>query len=233
VEADVAVVWEEPAHEAIVRAVLRERADLVVAGLHERREDRPPQLRWTDWELMRLCPRPLVLTGSAAPSSRAVLAALDPTHANDKPANLDAAIARHAAALANALQLDCHAVHFVPDTAYQLRGATTALRQRTRQTASSAMKRVMKRAGAPYARTHVLSGSASEALAPLARKLDAQILVMGLISRRWLNRLMIGDTAERIVREAPCDILLIKPANFRLRLSRSRKQPIVLPKKKS
>lgn len=234
-ETEIAVVWEEPPHEAIVRAVLREQADLVVAGRHERREDRPPQLRWTEWELMRLCPRPLLLTGPATQvrPARAVLAALDPTHANDKPANLDAAIARHAVALANALQLDCHAAHFVPDTAHAPGEATAVMRQRARQAAAARMKRVMQRANAPAARVHLLRGSAAEGLPTLARKLAAQVLVMGLISRRWLNRVMIGDTAERIIREVPCDILLIKPANFRLRLGRRRKQPIVLPKKKS
>jgi universal stress protein E len=233
VEAEVAVVWEEPAHEAIVRAVLREQAELVVAGRHERRDDRAPQLRWTDWELMRLCPRPLLLTGSASQvrTSRTVLAALDPTHANDKPASLDTAIARHTAALANALQLDCHAAHFVPDITDARSEAAASLRQRMRRTASTRMERVMKKARAPHTTVHVLRGSAAEGLPPLARKLAAQILVMGLISRRGLNRLMIGDTAERIIREAPCDILLIKPDSFRLRLGRSRKQPIVLPKK--
>jgi universal stress protein E len=234
VEAEVAVVWEEPPHEAIVRAVLRAQADLVVAGRHERRQDQAPQLRWTDWELMRLCPRPLLLTGSAAQprSARAVLAALDPSHANDKPANLDEAIARHAVALAHALELDCHAAHFI--AAAGPRGAAPGtMRQGGRQIAAARMKRVLKKADAPHATLHVLRGSAAEGLPALARKLAAQILVMGLISRRWLDRLLIGDTAERIIREVPCDILLIKPASFRLRLGRSRKQPMVLPKKKS
>lgn len=233
VEAEVAVVWEEPAHEAIVRAALREQADLVVAGQHERREDQTPQLRWTDWELMRLCPRPLLLTGRArSRSARAVLAALDPSHANDKPADLDAAIARHAVALAAALELDCHAAHFLPQPG--LPGESSPLLpQRGRQLAIARMGSVMQMADARHAKLHVLRGSAAEELPKLARKLAAQILVLGLISRRWLDRLMIGDTAERIIRDAPCDILLIKPANFRLRLGRSRKQPVVLPKKKS
>jgi universal stress protein E len=233
VEAEVAVVWEEPAHEAIVRAALREQADLIVAGRHERREGQTPQLRWTDWELMRLSPRPLLLIGPAqSRPAGAVLAALDPSHANDKPADLDAAIARHAVTLANALELDCHAAHFLPQTGE--RGESPLLLpQRGRQIATVRMTHVMKKANARRARLHVLRGSAAEGLPALARKLAAQILVMGLISRRWLDRLMIGDTAERIIRDAPCDILLIKPASFRPRLGRSRKQPIVLPKKKS
>jgi universal stress protein E len=76
----------------------------------------------------------------------------------------------------------------------------------------------------------VLNGSVTDSLPALARELPAQIIAMGIISRRWLKRFVIGDTAESIIREAPCDLLLIKPDNFRIRLGRSRKQAIVLPK---
>lgn len=232
ITADVCVVWEEPPHEAIVRAALREKADLVVACRHERRADRPPQLRLTDWELMRLCPRPLLLARSIPRSrgSGAILAALDPTHANDKPANLDTAIAGYAIGLAEALQVECHAVHCISEAVYPPGGATTAVRQRMRQRISMRMQRVMKKAGSQTASVHVVRSNAAEGLPSLASKLSAEVLVMGIISRRWLRRLMIGDTAESIIRDVPCDVLLIKPSNFRLRLGSSRKQAIVLPK---
>jgi universal stress protein E len=232
IEADVCVIWEEPAHESIVRAVLREGADLVIAGRHERRRD-PPPLRLTDWELMRLCPRPLLLTRSAGPvrSSGVVLAALDPMHLNDKPTILDSAIARHAMAFAQALQLDCHAAHFIRSAAYPL-GESLAGRRRMQQRIAAKLKRVMRKAGAATASLHVLQGEVAVELPVLARKLTAQLLVMGIISRRGLKRLMIGDTAESIIRAVSCDILLVKPDGFRLRLGRSRKESFILPKRR-
>jgi universal stress protein E len=222
---------EEPVHEAIVRAALREKADLVVAGRHERRADRPPQFRLTDWELMRRCPRPLLVTHptSDAHASGAVLAALDPTHANDKPAILDTSIAHYAAAIADALRVECHVVHSVPRSAYPL-GVTAADRRRFDRRMVSRMKQLIARAGADVKAVHVVHGSVAENLPEFARKLPAQILAIGIISRRWMKRLVIGDTAETIIRDVSCDLLLIKPDSFRLRLGRARKEAVVLPK---
>ena len=43
----------------------------------------------------------------------------------------------------------------------------------------------------------------------------AQILVMGAISRSGLKGLLIGNTAERMLDRLGCDILIVKPADFR------------------
>lgn len=227
---DVSVVWEEPVHEAVIRAAIREKAEFVVAGRHERRANRPPQFRLTDWELMRLCPCPLLLVhpASSRRSSDVVLAALDPMHANEKPAGLDSAITRWAAAIAEALSVDCHTVHAVPTSAYPL-GATAIERKRFDSRIRARIQRLMRKADMDVQELHLVHGNVAEVVPDLARELPAQIVVMGIISRRWMKRFVIGDTAETIVRDVSCDLLLIKPEGFRLRLGRTRKEAILLP----
>jgi universal stress protein E len=224
---DIGVVWEEPAHEAIIRATLREKADLVIAGRHESRANAPAQFRLTDWELMRLCPRPLLVTHperDAEPAAAAVLAALDPTHSNDKTASLDASIVSYATAIAAALGVGCHAVHSVPVSAYPLSEVTPAQRARLDRRMYSRVKQLMGTVDADA--VHIVHGNVAESLPKLARKLRAQVLVMGIVSRRWMKRFVIGDSAETVVRQVPCDLLLIKPDGFRLRLGRVRKEPL-------
>lgn len=230
---DVCAVWEEPAHEAVIRAALREKADLVVAGRHERRANRVPQFRLTDWELMRLCPRPLLLVHptSQARASGAVLAALDPTHANDKPANLDTSIVRYATSIAEALGVECHAVHALPLSVYKPSAAAVD-RRRLERRMYSRMKRLFVGADTTVQAVHVVHDTVVQALPALARKLPAQVLAMGIISRRWMKRIFIGDTAESVIRDTPCDLLLVKPHSFRLRLGRAHKEAVVFPKKK-
>lgn len=224
---DVACAWEEPTYEAIIRATLRDRADLVVAGRHERGTRRASPWRLTDWELMRRCPRPLLLVRSPARTkgSGGVLAALDPMHAHDKPASLDRSIAEYAGMLASAMDMDLHAVHCMASAADSAVQPTAAGRRRMR----SRLQKVLEDADVTASRTHILHGSVADTILELALKLDADVLVMGVMSRRGLKRLTIGDTAESIVRAAPCDVLLIKPAGFRLRLGRARKEAVVLP----
>lgn len=43
---------------------------------------------------------------------------------------------------------------------------------------------------------------------------NINLLVMGAISRSRLDRALIGHTAERLLDECPCDILVIKPDGF-------------------
>jgi hypothetical protein len=72
----------------------------------------------------------------------------------------------------------------------------------------------------------LLRGSAGQRLPLFARRLPAQVLAMGIVSRRWAKRFIIGDTAESIIREVSCDLLLIKPANFGLRLGERCVRPL-------
>jgi hypothetical protein len=44
---------------------------------------------------------------------------------------------------------------------------------------------------------------------------------MGAISRSGLKRLLIGNTAERILDDLRCDVLVVKPPKFRNRVPRA------------
>jgi hypothetical protein len=41
---------------------------------------------------------------------------------------------------------------------------------------------------------------------------------MGAISRSGLKRAMIGNTAERVLNQLPCDVLVVKPARFKTKV---------------
>jgi hypothetical protein len=61
-------------------------------------------LAYTDWELLRLCPIPVLLVKNRRLYHRPrVLAAVDPSHAFAKPTNLDRQILRAGAQLVHAL----------------------------------------------------------------------------------------------------------------------------------
>ena len=41
---------------------------------------------------------------------------------------------------------------------------------------------------------------------------------MGAVSRSGLKRVFIGNTAERVLNDLPCDVLVVKPAHFAKRV---------------
>ena len=52
----------------------------------------------------------------------------------------------------------------------------------------------------------------------MAKKLRAGIVVMGGVSRSGLKRLVIGNTAEQVLDALACDVLVLKPAEFKARV---------------
>lgn len=49
------------------------------------------------------------------------------------------------------------------------------------------------------------------AILELAREVDARLLVIGLRHRTPVGKLLLGSTAQRILLDAPCPVLAVKP----------------------
>ena len=49
----------------------------------------------------------------------------------------------------------------------------------------------------------------------LAAERRADLMVMGAVSRSRLREIFIGSTAERVLDHLPCDVLVVKAADFR------------------
>jgi universal stress protein E len=58
------------------------------------------------------------------------------------------------------------------------------------------------------------------AIPETAREVGADIVVMGAVSRSGLRRVFIGNTAERVLNQLRCDVLVVKPRRFARRVSR-------------
>src|SRR3954466_15231862 len=114
IDVDVAADWDFPPSEAIIRKAQRISADLLVVENHHGTGRHPARwlLAYTDWELLRLCPIPVLLVKNRRLYHRPrVLAAIDPSHAHAKPTNLDRQILRAGAQLVHALHGELHALH--------------------------------------------------------------------------------------------------------------------------
>ena len=71
-------------------------------------------LGYTDWELLRLSPVPVLLVKTSQPYRRpTVLAAIDPTHAHAKPSELDQRILDYGTQVGRALRGALHVVQDV------------------------------------------------------------------------------------------------------------------------
>lgn len=231
VEVTTSAEWDFPAYEAVVRRAMHVRADLVVAGRHAGRRIAPWLLHLNDWELLRLSPAPVLLVKSGGRYRRpAVLAALDPMHEVERSARLDREILRVAARATEMLGGCLHAMHAYLSTpavgfAGELLtgGALNRLESDARTAARRGFERELKGFRVPPRRRHLVQQVAIDAIPSVARKIRAQIVVMGAVSRSGLKRVFIGNTAERVLDELPCDVLVVKPRRFRSPVARARR----------
>ncbi len=224
-----AVEWDFPRHEAIIRGAARFGANLIVAADHATVHHVPWLLRYTDWELLRGSPVPVLLVKSPRPYRKPViLAALDPTHTFDKPAALDSEILRFSATLADALHGAVHAVHaYVPvsptlaPAVLSEPGGLKKLVAAAEESAYTALEHVAKPMGIANERLHVVGRHPTDAIEEVAAETGCQILTIGSISRSGVDRVLIGNTAEAVIDRVKCDVLVVKPPAFRHRLVRA------------
>jgi universal stress protein E len=233
VRAKSTVEWDFPPHEAVIRAARRFDADLIVAERHASAHHLAWMLRFTDFELLRLAPMPVLLVKTrGAYDHPAILAAVDPSHAYSKPLRLDREILSCAARITHALRGSLHAVFaFDPlpipamEAGLALSGVTDEIAVETESRARAALARVLNGASIPESRRHLVPRHPIDAIEGAAAQVRCSIVVMGAISRSGLRRLVLGNTAERVFDELACDVLVVKPKRFASRVPRARRGP--------
>lgn len=221
------VHWDNPLYRGILRRIEESTPDLVVKDTHFHSLLRRTLLTNTDWHLIRACPVPLLLAKAGEWRAQPrLLAAIDPGHLADKPAALDHDILDFAGLLARQLDGEVHAVHaFFPAALLALTtgmpglplGGETATEEivaTERRRIEGSVLKLAAAHGLPAANVHLLQGSAVEALPDAAAAQQADVVVMGAVSRSRLEELFVGSTAERVLDRLPSDVLVVKPPEF-------------------
>jgi len=232
------VRWDYPVYESIVREALREKSDLVVAESQRHTRLARVVLSNTDWQLIRLCPAPVLFVKTARPYERArILAAVDPMHAHAKPAGLEDDILAAGRQLAELFNGRLHAIHvyqfatpFTSGVLMEPVPLPVNVTERQRERVTREFDALLKAYELPARRRHLRAGNAAEEITTVAGKIEAGVVVMGAVSRSGLKRLFVGSTAERLIDRLNCDVLVLKPAGFRSPVPRrSSYRPVVLP----
>ncbi len=221
--------WDWPHYAAVIGRAAVIEADLVVADRHAGGHFAHSILHYADWELLRLCPQPVLLVASGHPyDNPVVLAAVDPSHMWADHSGLDERILALADVFGAPLNARLHAVHAV-DTAVMTASTTDILNphwaeQMAEQQRTAARKEfdaLMRDTGVNRGCCHLVEAPAAEAIPKVAETLGAHVVVMGAVSRSALQRLFIGSTAETVLDRLRCDLLIVKPARFRSRIPRA------------
>jgi universal stress protein E len=227
---DVHARWDQPLHDSIVRRAEEIAADFVIKDTHFHSVLNRSIFSNTDWSLIRNCAATLWLVKPRPPGQKpCFVAAVDPLHERDKPAELDKRILATAQSLCDGLNGELHAFHAFDVTA-AIAMSSDAMSMpialpindfidAMRAEHAEAVERLCKQHGIPAARTHVLQGGTRQQLLALTGQLRADAVVMGAISRSGLKGLFLGNTAEDVLDRLHCDLVIVKPEGFKAVLS--------------
>lgn len=222
------VVWDHPIDDALLRKTATVKPRFLVKDTHFHPVLKRTIFSNTDWSLIRNCPADLLLvkpTELGQPVK--ILAAVDPLHDHDKPADLDRRILSVAKELASRADGELSMFHAFDPTpaiaaasttiatpiAIPIAEVTTAVEQRHKE----ALGKLADQVGVPPEKIHMHQGLPKDLLPAITEQQHTDIVVMGAVSRRGIKRIFIGHTAERVLDRLPCDLLVIKPANFESR----------------
>jgi universal stress protein E len=220
---------DRPLHDGIVRKALDFGADLVVKDTHFHSALRRSIFSNTDWSLIRNCASSLWLVKPRLPDRKpCFVAAVDPVHARDKPADLDNKILRTASGLAKSLAGEVqvfHAFDIAPALAISSDSLAMPTAPPVRELADAmraehtdAVNELCARHGIPANRIHVREGGTRDLLLTLTDELNADVVIMGAVSRSGLKGLFLGNTAEDVLDRLHCDLLIVKPDGFKAAL---------------
>jgi universal stress protein E len=218
------VVWSPILHEAILGKALDIGADLIIRDIALDRHT-PPRLHPSpaDWKLLRLAPCSLMLVrADSAPLPRHLLAAVDVTSVRPKAANLNQRLMQNATALAQEWEADLDLVStysYVP-----LEGDAFSFAPELYDLVDKSHKSAFEQFAAeqPIAadRRHRLFGEPADSIARCAHDHHIDLVIIGSAYHSGWDRLLFGSTAESLLRQIGCDVLILKPDGFREELGR-------------
>jgi universal stress protein E len=145
------------------------------------------------WELLKEANCPVVLVrDEAKPQRKIVLAAVNFQASRINQEILNKNILERGMYLSESYGADFHVVNaYIDSLLYPDRG------------------RLAKQTGLNQSNTHVVKGYTDEVIAKVAKKVDADVVVIGTLGQTGLTKTRRGNTAERVISALDVDIVVV------------------------
>jgi len=214
------VVWvERPLQEILVHLKEQPMAVLIKALEHESLLSR---LMFTplDIHLLRECPVPLHFVSHmhhALP--RKIVAAVDPFHCDDQYKGFNDRILREASKLATTCNAEleviyAHDLSSISADEFGFSNGSAFFSSSKAKTLfdaqADAFRELSERNGIAPEHQHMIMGNPAKVLSSYAEAYDTDVIVMGRIGYRAMERL-VGSTVEHLLYKIPCSVWVVSP----------------------
>ena len=205
----------------IVRETLAHRFDVVLKEVHATATDFI--FGSLDLRLIRHCPTPVwIIHPKAKLQCQRIMVAINP-EAGEREMVLNKRLLEYAAKVAIGFQCQLFVV-----AAYQSGGVALpfldrdSLRrfeeqsQTVQRKSRESLDRLLANCQKPIKSDNVIleSGNPDEIILAAVSDVNPDLLVMGSVARHGVSGLLVGNAAERVLRQVNCSVLAVKPTNF-------------------
>jgi len=214
---EVSTRFKEQHHlvEAIIAEVKAQAPDLVVKSTHHHSALERSLVSNTDWRLIRKCPAPLLLVKPRPwTDDGVVVTAVDPLHSKAAQSRLDHVLLDATMQVSQAMGMKpCvfHSYYPFVSTLFPMGGGSREHLDRIREHHASKLTELLSDYAIDSENIKLSEGDLAPSLIKHLKTVDANLLVIGALSRNVLERAIVGNTAERILEDSPCDVLVLKP----------------------
>ena len=218
---DITVVWHNRPFEAIIEHVQKLEADLLVKATQVQPSFQNLLFTPTDWHLLRKAPCPVLLVKEHAwPQHGQVLAAIHSGSEEHEHQQLNDRVVDTAQAMTEVLNASLHLVNAYPAAPINVAVEipefdVTQYSDELEKHHKNAMANFARKYRIPNAQQHVEQGLPEQVIPDLAKRLDAELVVLGTKGRTGFSAALLGNTAEHVLERLNCDVLAIKPADFK------------------
>lgn len=215
----------------IIRQVLRGKHDLLVKDVEIPDEMQDVFLGSTDMHLLRKCPCPVLISWPGRVRFNRVLACVDYDPGNAQNEALNRKIIEIASSLASKDAGEVHVLHAIEPFGEKILRAVNVVNDETdfeelsdaeKSTRGDWLEALLAESTgadadqktAPGYTQHLIKGLARDVVLAKARELNADLIVLGTLSRTGIPGYFIGNTSENILNQVRCSVLTLKPEGF-------------------
>jgi len=222
---DVDVLIGEPFIE-VVRRVQSQHHDLVILAEPSRAGSLAPRPSSGVMHILRKCPAPVWVMHPSRAAKMKILALVDPDPGDDVRNGLNDLVLELATSLARMNNGELHIGHawtfegegtLATSPFVEVSGPTLdVMITDTERTHADQLDRLLARQDTADVESvvHMVHGSPGVELPRLAERLGTSVIVMGTVGRTGIQGLIMGNTADTILRSVHCSVLAVKPAGF-------------------